>query len=58
MIYSLRSCPCQWCTGLPGLLRGLVKLESEPVCQSGEVVEDADDVGHLETRAIIEAKIP
>jgi len=37
-----------------GLLRTWVDLKPEAVSEAREVVEDADDVGDLETRFVIE----
>jgi len=36
---------------------GWVELEAEAVREAGEVVEDADDVRHLQAGAVVEAEI-
>lgn len=53
----LRRTP-QGYSGLRGVNGPLVKLQSETVGQSGQIIEDADDVAYFQQSKVVEAQIP
>lgn len=44
-------------TCLRGTLNRGINAQAEAVCHSGEVVEEADDVAHLEERLVVEIEL-